>query len=481
VHPAALTPDAERIGTRDEETPPVRKLPTHPRATHALIALTLTALVTAPLAAQGPPAPPVMRLTLDEAKQRALASSKLLNLAALNVESKGFAIRAAKADYFPKITGSAMYFHFSDDLGTVITGGGRVVSGPRGVSIFTVPTFARNAAVLNQDSAFFQLGAVQPITDLLKVRQGVKIAQADRQIAQAQLEKGIRELVSGVEQLYWGLLAARRIQAGAVEGVRGAELLADKTQTLEARTALLEARQGLQQVNKQIADLQEQLDGLLDLPLCTVLDLVEPPLPVVPYHCADDVIGQALAVSPEVREAQATIGKADAAVCAGKLDYVPSVAVVGGYLNQQAADYIQPNIGYVGAVATYTFVDWGKRKSVLRERRTLMAMAALKLHQTEDDIRQKAVKAFREVAEAREALQTAGQLVELRKEAEKKAMTPEAAREPAALLAAVQARMTAEVDYVKADLAYRTAYVQLMSLVEAPCGLPAGPVVTGTH
>jgi hypothetical protein len=30
---------------------------------------------------------------------------------------------------------------------------------------------------------------LQPITDLLKVRQGVKIAQADEQIAQAQLDK----------------------------------------------------------------------------------------------------------------------------------------------------------------------------------------------------------------------------------------------------------------------------------------------------
>ena len=47
-------------------------------------------------------------------------------------------------------------------------------------------------------------GVVQPLTDLLKVRQGVKIARADEQIAQAQQEEGIRKVASGVEQLYWG-------------------------------------------------------------------------------------------------------------------------------------------------------------------------------------------------------------------------------------------------------------------------------------
>src|SRR5438067_13800770 len=83
-----------------------------------------------------------------------------------------------------------------------------------------------------------------------------------------------------------------------------------------------------------------QLTGLLDLPLCTTLELVEPPLPGLPFRCADEVIGLALADSPEIREAQHTIAKARAAVAAGKLDYVPSIAAVGGYANQSAADYV---------------------------------------------------------------------------------------------------------------------------------------------
>src|SRR5262249_42678643 len=134
--------------------------------------------------------------------------------------------------------------------------------GPKGQPIANLPGTAINLPVFNQETAFNNLAVVQPITDLLKVRQGVEIARADEHIAQAQLEKGARELLSGVEQLYWGLLVAQRIRAGAAAAVAGAEQLA-KTGNLEAVTALVEGKQGLLDVSDQIADLQEQLAILL--------------------------------------------------------------------------------------------------------------------------------------------------------------------------------------------------------------------------
>jgi outer membrane protein TolC len=421
-------------------------------------------LKAAPLAAQEtfaeppPPRPTTMRLTLDEVKQRILGDNKLLHLAALNVQSKGYATRAVAANYFPQIIGQSIYVHFNDELGTVLTTPGRTVKGPQGVPLANLPSQVINVPVVNQDTALNTIAAVQPLTDLLKVRQGVKIARADEQIAQAQLEKGTRELLSGVEQLFWGLLAAKRIRAGTVLAIAGAEPLA-KTGNLDGRTALVEGKQGLQEVDNQIADLQEQLALLLDVPLCTQFDLVEPPLPLAPVKCADEAVGLALATSPEIREAEQTIAKARAGVCAGKLDYVPSVALVGGYSNQTAADYVQPNIGFIGVLGTYTFVDWGKRRNTIHERQDLEAMAVLKLQQTKDEVRQKALKAFREYEQTQVALQLAGELVGVRTEAEK------AAADLPAKFKAAKDSATAQVDYVKADLAHRTAYVKLMSLI----------------
>src|SRR5262249_15438110 len=150
----------------------------------------------------------------------------------------------------------------------------------KGQPILDIRAQTVNVAILNENTSFSTVAAVQPLTALLKVRAGVQASRADEEIAQAQLDKGRRELVSGAEQLFWGLLAAETLRAGAVEGVRAAEKLGSApTAPVELRLALAEARQALGQVESQLADLQEQMNLLLDLPTCTRLELVEPPLP----------------------------------------------------------------------------------------------------------------------------------------------------------------------------------------------------------
>ena len=60
------------------------------------------------------------------------------------------------------------------------------------------------------------------------------------------------------------------------------------------------------------------------------------------------------------REAEQSIAKAEAAMQVAKMAYPPDVSVIGGYANQTAASYIQPNIGFVGITGTYTFWEWAR-------------------------------------------------------------------------------------------------------------------------
>jgi outer membrane protein TolC len=129
-----------------------------------------------------------------------------------------------------------------------------------------------------------------------------------------------------------------------------------------------------------------------------------------------------------------------------------------------AASYMQQNLGYIGVMGSYTFVDWGKRRHIIREREDLIAMATLKMRQTQDEVRQKTLKAYRGLFESNRALSLAHGLVGLRKEAEAKALAV-ARINPAGLLEASKARGVAEVDLVKADLAYRQAHVELLKLI----------------
>ena len=107
-----------------------------------------------------PPAngtPGICRISLEEAKQLALANSKLRSLAYMNIQAKQEGVYVMEADYYPKVFANFTGFHFDEPLGKVLV--------PR----LPLPSVAVN--VFNQDFGMTSVTAVQPITALLKVRQ----------------------------------------------------------------------------------------------------------------------------------------------------------------------------------------------------------------------------------------------------------------------------------------------------------------------
>lgn len=425
----------------------------------------------------GTGAPATIRLTIEDAKGRALANSKLVNLALLNVQSKGEAVGVARADYFPKVLGSSVYFNFDQSLGQILTTRGRqiqVTSTPTtigkgelsftinkpGLTVVNGPSNIFSIPLLDQNLSVSTVAAVQPITDLLRVRQAVKVARADEQIAQSQVEQARRAIASGVEQLCWGLVVAGKIRAGAAAAVQGAGGLAAKMPTPEVKLAYLEAKEGLEAADYQIAGVQDQLRYLLDLPCDAVVEVQEPQFVAPPAACVCDAIALAVAASPEVRQAEQDVVKAEAGLKAAKLEYIPHIFVTGGYLNQQGIDVIQQNnIGFVGVAGSITLFEGGKRRHSVHEFEAIVAMANLKLCQTRDDVAQKTRKAFREYEQKQSSLKNAVEMVGLRKEAEKGAATL-----PDKLKAGKEV-MLAEVAVMQAELGVRTAAVELSTLV----------------
>ncbi len=394
----------------------------------------------------------VRRLTLEEARQLALTSNKALALARLNVEQLQHATNAARKDYFPKVLGASTYAHFNHDLGSVLT----LKRGRLG--ILAPGTTTINAAVLNQDSSLSTVFVAQPITKLIAVNAAVQIARADELAAQAKLDKGTRDLLSGVTQAYHGLVGAQRIQTALELQVKLLEQLVSVKPVPELRVGLVEARQGLVQVRGQVQELTDQLNDLLDLPACTVLELVDPMPPDLPVRCADDAAEWAAKNNPEVREAEQSIAKAEAGLQVARMDYLPDVNIIGGYANQTGASYIQDNFSYIGITGSYTFWDWGKRRDIKRQRQTQIALAQQNLQVTIDKVRLEARKAYVSFEQAREGYRLAGEMVQARKAAEKGATGQ----------AAVQAKAEtskAELEYMKAEITYRVAHAQLAALL----------------
>jgi outer membrane protein TolC len=303
--------------------------------------------------------------------------------------------------------------------------------------------------------------ALQPITALLKVQQAVKAADADQQIARSQVEEADRAIASGVEQLYCGLLAADKILVGARAAAGAAaaqQMAAGRPLSIEAQIVAVQGKQATQAVASQQADLQEQLNGLLGLPLCTGLELVDLP-PLCPtITCADQAVSLALAHSPAILQADWTAAKAEVAVKVAKVDWLPDVAVLGGYVSNDGINVIQHDVGYVALTANMPIFEGFKRIHAVREAESVVAMARMKACQTRDEVRLKARKAYREFYEAMEATQTAQEMLLVRQEAQRKAATPDDAIKAASEI------MKAQAAIVQAEATCRVAYAKLLNV-----------------
>jgi outer membrane protein TolC len=398
--------------------------------------------------------PTVQRLTLEQAKELAL-QNKALILARLNLDEKLFGITAATKDYFPKLLASWTYFHFDDPLGLhTIANSGQLGLLPPGTLFVSI-------AVVNQNAPVGMVMGAQPITKLIAVNAEVQLARADANVAQAKLDKGTQELLSGVAQTYQGLLGALRIKAALALQIKALEQLVQLKPVPQLRVALVEARQGLQQVQAQTQELTVILNDLLNLPSCTVLELVDPIPPGLPVRCADDAAQQALANSPEVHEAEQNIVKAEAALKVARMAFIPDVNIIGGSADQHFADYMQHGFSFVGVTANYTVFEWGKKVDVVKQRRALIAVAQQNVAVVSDKVQLEARKAFVAFEQAREALQLATDMAQARKEAEK----------GAAGEAAMQAKgetAKAELEQMKAEIAYRVAHAKLAGMLGHP-------------
>ena len=313
--------------------------------------------------------------------------------------------------------------------------------------------------MLNQNSNLASAMVAQPITKLIAVNAAVQLARADRGVAQAQLDKGTRDLLSGVAQAYYAAAEATSEFIAALE--LQASVLEQRARQAGSGTAHWPGGRPGKESFKCAASCKrfdQLLNDLLNQPPCTVYELVDP-VPCEPaVRCADEAAQRAAACNPEVLEALQGIAKAEAAMRIARMAYLPDLNVMGGYANQTVANYIQPNIGFLGVTANYTFFEWGKRLDVKRQRQVDLAMANQNVRVVMDKIQLEARKAFDHYAQTREEFGLAGEMVQARKDAEN----------AAAGMAALQAKADtskAELEQMKAEIAYRVAHAQLAAIV----------------
>jgi len=324
--------------------------------------------------------PPVRHLTLDEAQRVPVqANAAVARLGQLSVEAAEHHRKAVAADYFPKVSVMAWNLHFNEFMGQQIT-----IVRPLGATV------TAGLPLLGQDQSFVDFHAVQPLTPIFKVRQAVNLARADENIARGKAGLPVAESRHALMKSYFDLLIAQKQLALAEAKVRKARAgrpAANGTSfvnvRLDAEAAdVADLTEDVIDLSSRVRTLTASLNDKLGWPADTPLEL-EAPAPLLERITLDEAVSQAFATNPEVIEAEQNVQKARAGTKLSKLDYVPDIAVIGGFAAQQDTIPLLPNnFAYVGVFGTYNIFDFGKREQTVKERSTQLEMARTALDLT---------------------------------------------------------------------------------------------------
>jgi outer membrane protein TolC len=395
--------------------------------------------------------PEVRRLTLDEAQQLAGGTSNpLVRLAALQVRVAKEHRLGVQSLYFPNIGGQLENLHFNKNTGPVLAFDRLGVVVP--------------VDIIGKNQTAFNFSAVQPVTPLFAVHQLVKIARADETIARAKAGVPLAETASKVETNYFDLLIAERELVSAeadsrkiqVKWLSASSSGAPRIST-QQETEMIGAEKEVMLATSKVKELTASLNDMLGLPGETKLELV-PPEPLAEDTSMEEAVDKAAAANAEVVEAEQTAIKARAGSTLSKMQYFPSVAIVGGYTNQNAMKIILPkDFSYIGVIATYTVFDFGKRERGVKESNAQAEMAEIAVPLTKAKVMAEVKSSYFELERSRKLIQLARRMVSATQVVEASYQSDNSEVESA------QAKM--EADMFRAELEYRQAYSRLKNLM----------------
>ncbi|WP_353072385.1 TolC family protein [Tunturiibacter gelidoferens] len=363
-------------------------------------------------------------LTLSSAVEMALAHNRHIMLAHLAVTDSMSQKRLAESRFYPIIKNQSAVLHITELEGVRIPAGalGETSSGFSPAETLNIGQGALTSYTSGTELA-------QPITQIFKIRAGVKAADAELNSAHIQSDDAENGVAFLVHKLYYGILveelrgaaakdavdAATMVEQEAKHGVNEGKLLADAE--LVSRTDLLDKQQAALASHLNLDDLTLQLDDALGLPLGTHL-ILDPnsfgASSILPTRA--DAIALLLNKSPAVLSARQTVEKAKADVAAARDEYIPELTGVARYSYQSGLPFLAHNFGTFGAIFTYTLFDGGGREAKLQDARIKLTMAQTQLKQTEADVSIELSSAYDKTEQLDQLVRVTTQALEAREE-----------------------------------------------------------------
>jgi outer membrane protein TolC len=432
----------------------------------------------AALALLAAPAQAQQRLTLEEAQEMAARQSSYNKLAGLRVKEQEHKRDALRAHQFPELRTESNLFYSLERQRIELPAGS--LGALPGLGPFPPANLTLlqglNSVLLSQNT----LG--QPVTQLVKIRAGVRAASQDVAIAEQEAARIRAEVDYKVAEAFYGILilerrlaAARKRLEAAADAAREARDAVETgaalaVKSMEADALRLQAGNTVLAAELALEDARAEFNDLVGLAPDAKPELAAPAGEAPSLGALDEWVREAQERSAEVRGAAAAVEKARAGVRAAQAEFIPELSLYAQHIWQSGVPFIAQNNGLLGARLTWSVFDWGKRKAAVDERRTQLAQAEENLRRLRARAAVETEKTYRKAVRLADLGRAAGSAVALRREArriqadqaELGLATPRTAREAEA------AALEAESQQLEAELGLRLAVAELYKVTGRP-------------
>jgi len=348
-------------------------------------------------------------LTLDDAIRLAVTSNRSLKTASLEVDKSKWQVAEVKTKRLPSFSGTVLGSQLLNEVSFNFPAG--AFGTIPGVGPF--PTADTKITTPRQPIAIVMSQVKQPLSQLYKINLGVRAEELNVRIAGEKARAERQNLVKEVKQAYYAVLQSESELEAAEANVKQYQELdrvvlqrvsqeaALKSDSLDVKAKFTNEKYKLVQLRNTLDSRKEYLNNLIGRDIRT--DFETEKVPAASFEEIDLQLAQlrALAQRPEIKQAELSTRQAEYDRRMAKADYIPDVGVAFNYSSNFNIDVLPRNMTSIGLELKWEPWDWGRRKDIVNQKKTIETQAQTQLHEAQSQVLMDVNARFRKLEESR--------------------------------------------------------------------------------
>jgi outer membrane protein len=347
--------------------------------------------------------------TLDAGIKEAMENNWSVKAKEEKVSESAYAEKEAKADMLPQLSTSYTYYHLGTVPSIEALGSSLEMSDQNNYSWQTTikqPVFTGYALTSARELARLGIDQSKVAVELLKLDLALKVKEAYFNILKADKAVGVQQ--SAVDSLSSHLEVAKNFYDVGMIPVND---------VLKAEVELANAKHDLIKIQNDTRLARMSFNVLLSRPVDESLEIEDILLFTQETPDYQQALNKAMKARPEIKSLDLTDDQIDRQIAIAKSKYYPEVTASASYtkagdtLNVSGSNFSLARQWQVGIGISWTFWDWNKTRSTVRQNETMKRELSETRKAVEDGIKLEVKKAILDLKEAEEKIPAAKKAV----------------------------------------------------------------------